>query len=63
MLGKEVRDAEGKLIAILRELNKSSEPLGSITITHRLEHEAVFLSERGVRYHLKIADARTGKAV
>ena len=51
-------DAEGKLIAILKILSESSEPLGSITIARRLESEGIFLSERGVRYHLKIADAR-----
>ncbi len=51
-------DAESKLIAILRILSESSEPLGSITIARKLEHEGVFLSERAVRYHLKIADER-----
>jgi repressor of nif and glnA expression len=51
-------DAENKLIAILKILSESSEPLGSITIARRLEHDGVFLSERAVRYHLKIADER-----
>jgi len=51
-------DAEGKLIAILKVLSESSEPLGSITIARRLEHEGIFLSERGVRYHLRISDER-----
>jgi repressor of nif and glnA expression len=51
-------DAESKLIAILKVLSESSEPLGSITIARKLESEGVFLSERAVRYHLKIADAR-----
>jgi repressor of nif and glnA expression len=51
-------DAEGKLISILKILSESSEPLGSITIARRLEDEGVFLSERAVRYHLKIADER-----
>jgi repressor of nif and glnA expression len=51
-------DAENKLIAILKVLSESSVPLGSITIARRLEQEGVFLSERGVRYHLKIADER-----
>ena len=51
-------DAEGKLISILKVLSESSEPLGSITIARRLEDEGVFLSERAVRYHLKIADER-----
>ena len=51
-------DAEGKLIAILKVLSESSEPLGSITIARLLEREGIFLSERGVRYHLRIADER-----
>lgn len=51
-------DAEGKLIAILKILSESPEPLGSITIARRLEGEGVFLSERAVRYHLRIADER-----
>ena len=51
-------DAEGKLIAILKVLSESSEPLGSITIARRLEQEGIFLSERAVRYHLRIADER-----
>ena len=51
-------DAEGKLISILKVLSESSESLGSITIARRLEDEGVFLSERAVRYHLRIADER-----
>ena len=51
-------EAENKLIAILKILAESSEPLGSITLARLLEDEGVFLSERAVRYHLKIADER-----
>ena len=51
-------DAEGKLISILKVLSESSESLGSITIARRLEDEGVFLSERAVRYHLRIAYER-----
>ena len=51
-------DAENKLIAILKVLSESSEPLGSITLARRLEKDGIFLSERAVRYHLKIADER-----
>jgi len=51
-------DAESKLILILKILSESSEPLGSITIARRLEQEGIFLSERAVRYHLRIADER-----
>jgi HTH-type transcriptional regulator, global nitrogen regulator NrpRI len=51
-------DAENKLIAILKVLSESSEPFGSIQIARCLAQGGVFLSERGVRYHLKIADER-----
>jgi HTH-type transcriptional regulator, global nitrogen regulator NrpRI len=51
-------DAESKLIAILKVLSESSEPLGSITIARKLEEDGVFLGQRAVRYHLKIADER-----
>jgi len=51
-------DAESKLISILKILSESSEALGSITIARRLEHEGIFLSERAVRYHLRITDER-----
>jgi repressor of nif and glnA expression len=58
MIGQEVHDAESKLIAILKILGESAAPLGSSNIARRLEREGIFLSERAVRYHLKIADER-----
>ena len=58
MLQSSSSDAEKKIIAILRVLSESSEPLGSITIARELERYGIFLSERAVRYHLKIADER-----
>jgi repressor of nif and glnA expression len=51
-------DAERKMVTILKVLSESSEPLGSITIARELEHHGIFLSERAVRYHLRIADER-----
>ncbi len=51
-------DTERKIIAILKILGRYSEPLGSITIARELEREGIFLSERAVRYHLRIADER-----
>lgn len=58
MLQSASSDAEKKIIAILRVLSESSEPLGSITIARELERYGILLSERAVRYHLKIADER-----
>jgi repressor of nif and glnA expression len=52
------RDTERKVISILKVLSESSEPLGSITIARELESHGIYLSERTVRYHLKIMDER-----
>ena len=51
-------DTERKIIAILKVLSESAEPLGSITIARELELCGIFLSERAVRYHLRITDER-----
>ncbi|MDD5082748.1 MAG: NrpR regulatory domain-containing protein [Dehalococcoidales bacterium] len=45
-------------MAILKVLSETSEPLGSITISRELKRHGVFLSERAVRYHLRITDER-----
>jgi repressor of nif and glnA expression len=50
--------SERTIIAILKILSESSEPLGSTTIARRLKQDGIFLGERGVRYHLQIADLR-----
>ncbi|MDP2917501.1 MAG: NrpR regulatory domain-containing protein [Dehalococcoidia bacterium] len=51
-------ETERKVIAILKVLSESSEPLGSITIARELERHGIILSERAVRYHLRITDER-----
>ncbi len=51
-------DTERKIISILKVLSESSKPLGSITIARELERHGIFLSERAVRYHLRITDER-----
>jgi repressor of nif and glnA expression len=51
-------EAEKKVLSILRVLSESSQPLGSITIARELERYGIFLSERAVRYHLRITDER-----
>ena len=51
-------NTEAKVIAILKVLNEFSEPLGSIRIARELERHGVILSERAVRYHLKMTDDR-----
>jgi len=51
-------DTERKIVAILKVLSESPESMGSITISRELERQGIFLSERAVRYHLKVADER-----
>jgi repressor of nif and glnA expression len=51
-------DTERKVVSILKVLSESSEPLGSITIARELERYGIALSERAVRYHLRITDER-----
>jgi HTH-type transcriptional regulator, global nitrogen regulator NrpRI len=51
-------DSERKVISILKVLSESAEPLGSITIARELERYGISLSERAIRYHLRITDER-----
>ncbi len=51
-------ETERKIIAILKVLSESTEPLGSITIARELGRYGIFLSERAVRYHMSLADGR-----
>jgi len=51
-------ETERKIISILKVLSESAEPLGSITIARELERHGIFLSERAVRYHLRMTDER-----
>ncbi|MBN1643890.1 MAG: DUF128 domain-containing protein, partial [Dehalococcoidales bacterium] len=47
-----------KVIAILKVLHESEEPLGARVIAQHLKSYGVELGERAVRYHLKIMDER-----
>jgi len=51
-------DAERKILSILKVLSESSKPLGSITIARELKRHGISLSERAVRYYLRITDER-----
>ena len=57
-MGFETQDVERKTIAILRILSQSSEPVGARIISHNLRGQGIGLSERAVRYHLKLMDGR-----
>jgi hypothetical protein len=57
-MGFETQDVERKLISILKVLSDSKTPLGSMVIARRLKDRGIELSERAVRYHLKLMDER-----
>jgi HTH-type transcriptional regulator, global nitrogen regulator NrpRI len=52
------QDIERKVLLILRILNESPEPTGARVIARRMMERGVQLSERTVRYHLKLMDER-----
>jgi len=58
MIGQETREVERKVIAILKVLSDSSQPLGGRVIARRLGDLGINLGERAVRYHLKLTDER-----
>jgi HTH-type transcriptional regulator, global nitrogen regulator NrpRI len=51
-------DIERKVLLILRILNESPEPAGARVIARQMMERGVKLSERTVRYHLKLMDER-----
>lgn len=51
-------DVERKTDLILRILSSSQDPLGSRVISRKMAEIGISLSERTVRYHLRIADER-----
>lgn len=57
-MGFETQDVERKTTAILRILSQSGEPVGARVISHNLKEQGIGLSERAVRYHLKLMDER-----
>lgn len=52
------KDIERKLIAILEVLSALTEPIGATCISNKLLEKGIILSERGVRYHLRIMDEK-----
>lgn len=58
MVGASGVDVERKVNAILRVLSESSEAIGARVIARQLKKQGIDLSERAVRYHLKLMDER-----
>jgi repressor of nif and glnA expression len=57
-MGFETQDVERKVLAILNILGGSQEAVGSRIIAKRLKDLGIELSERAVRYHLRLMDER-----
>ena len=53
-----IEDIEKKILLILRILHASPEPVGARLISRQMQEHGVTLSERAVRYHLKLMDDR-----
>ena len=51
-------DVERKILLILRILKESPGPIGARLIARRMQDFGILLSERAVRYHLKLMDER-----
>jgi len=54
----DARDVERKTLSILKVLDSSPGPVGGRLIAERLKEHGVALSERAVRYHLRLMDER-----
>lgn len=52
------QDIEHKIIAILKILEKENQPVGANFIASQLSRYGINLSERGVRYHLRVMDEK-----
>ncbi len=58
MIGSESQEVERKVLLILRIVNESQDPVGARIIARRLQEFGIDLTERAVRYHLKLMDER-----
>ncbi|MEW6142879.1 MAG: NrpR regulatory domain-containing protein [Chloroflexota bacterium] len=54
----EAQEVERKVLTILKILRNSKEPMGARVIARQLVDHGVGLTERAVRYHLKLMDER-----
>jgi repressor of nif and glnA expression len=57
-MGFETQDVERKVLAILAALGDSQQAVGSTVIAKYLKEQGIGLSERAVRYHLRLMDNR-----
>jgi len=58
LVGVETQEVERKTLAILRIISQSDDPVGARVVSRRLQGHGIGLTERAVRYHLKLMDER-----
>ncbi len=58
MIGSDTQEVERKVLTILKILSDNPEPLGATVLARHLKDCGIDLSERAVRYHLKLMDER-----
>ena len=58
MIGSESQEVERKVLSILRIISESQEPMGARVVARHLQDYGIDLTERAVRYHLKLMDER-----
>jgi repressor of nif and glnA expression len=58
MINQDHLDVERKVVAILGILKDADEPMGARIISRHLKDSGIDLTERAVRYHLKLMDER-----
>jgi len=59
LIGAENQGVERKVLSIMRILSQSQDPLGARLIARQLTEHGIALTERAVRYHLKLMDERS----
>lgn len=58
MIGTESQEVERKVLLIMRIVHESQGPVGARIIARRMQDHGIDLTERAVRYHLKLMDER-----
>jgi len=58
VIGVDTQEVERKAVSILKVLSESAEPVGATILARQLKDCGIDLSERAVRYHLRLMDER-----
>lgn len=58
VIGTDSHEVERKVLLILKIVSESQDPVGARIIARRMQDHGIDLTERAVRYHLKLMDER-----